>query len=95
MPILFDIETDFLYLKGYQKGYEQGFKIGYERGLQIGFKKWENHKNGMLVEKLILESRLNNQQIAKFVEVTEAFVLSIQKHLIKEGKLKSNVLKDK
>ena len=86
MPILFDIETDFLYLKGYQKGFEQG--------LQIGIEKWTYRKNAMLIEKLILEGRLNKKQIAEFVEVTEAFVLSIQKRLIKEGKLKSNVLKD-
>ena len=83
MPILFDIETDFLYLKGFEKG------------LQIGIEKWKNHKNAMLVEKFLIESLLDTKRIAEFVEVTEAFVLSIQNRLIKEGKLKSETLKDK
>ena len=55
---------------------------------------WKYRKDAMLVEKLILERRLNNQEIAEFVEVTQAFVLSIQKRSMKEGKLKSNALKD-
>jgi hypothetical protein len=41
-----------------------------------------------MVEKFLLESRLNIARIAEFVEVTEAFVISIQEQLIQEGTLK-------
>ncbi len=40
-----------------------------------------------MIEKLLLESNWTVAYIAEFVEETEAFVLSIQKRLIQEGKL--------
>ena len=63
----------------------------YEKGIE----KEKLRKDTLMVEKFLLESRLNITRIAEFVEVTEAFVLSIQERLIQEGIIKRKIRKDK
>lgn len=81
MPISFDIdfEIDPFYLDGVQ--------VGEKKGLEKGLEKGEKKKATLMIEKLLLESNWTVAYIAEFVEETEAFVLSIQKRLIQEGKL--------
>ena len=52
-----------------------------------GVKKGEVKKAALLVENLLLESKLSIKRIAEFVDETETFVLSIKNRLIQEGKL--------
>lgn len=63
----------------------------YEKGIE----KEKLRKDTLMVEKFLLESRLNITRIAEFVEVTEAFVLSIQERLIQEGIIKRKIRKGK
>jgi hypothetical protein len=35
MPIIYDIESDYLYKKGFEKGLEKGIENGIENGLKI------------------------------------------------------------
>lgn len=51
-----------------------------------GVKKGEIKKAALLVENLLLESKLSIKRIAEFVDETETFVLSIKNRLIQEGK---------
>ena len=88
MPITYNIETDYLYQQGIEKGVKQGVEEGVEKGMEKGIEKGKHLKDTLLVEKFLLESILETQRIAEFVEVTEAFVLSIKNRLIQEGKLK-------
>ena len=73
MPVLFDVDfsDDELYLDG----------------IEVGEKKGEKKKATLLIEKLLLSRNASLQYIADFVEETEAFVLSIKRRLIQEGKL--------
>ena len=34
MPIIFDIEKDTLYKKGFEKGFKEGFKKGFKEGIK-------------------------------------------------------------
>ena len=72
MPLTFDIDMqiDPIYLDG----------------VKDGVKKGEIKKAALLVENLLLESKLSIKRIAEFVDETETFVLSIKNRLIQEGK---------
>ena len=59
----------------------------YLDGVKDGVKKGEVKKAALLVENLLLESKLSIKRIAEFVDETETFVLSIKNRLIQEGKL--------
>jgi hypothetical protein len=73
MPILFDIDfkDDQLYLEGREEGREQGVKE------TILF----------MIENLLMQNENSIKSIAKISDQTEAFVLSIKRRLIQEGKL--------
>ena len=73
MPLTFDIDMqiDPIYLDG----------------VKDGVKKGEVKKAALLVENLLLESKLSIKRIAEFVDETETFVLSIKNRLIQDGKL--------
>ena len=73
MPLTFDIDMqiDPIYLDG----------------VKDGVKKGEIKKAALLVENLLLESKLSIKRIAEFVDETETFVLSIKNRLIQDGKL--------
>jgi hypothetical protein len=58
-----------------------------------GVEKGEKNTKTLMVQKLLLERRRTVKYIAELVEVAEAFVLSIQKTLIQEGKLLNHTKK--
>ena len=81
MPIIIDIETDYLY----KKGFEKGFKIGFEKGFKIGFEKettkkdYENKYN--FVMSLFQNSDFSDEKIALIASVDIAFVEKIKLEL--------------
>jgi hypothetical protein len=89
MPLIYDIdiENDPIYLDGIEKGIEKGIELGEEKG--------ELKKATLLIEKMLISDKLSIKRIADFVEESEAFVMSIQKQLIEEGKIIVSLKKKK
>jgi predicted transposase YdaD len=81
MPVLFDIDfkNDPFYLEGRVEGHEEGRVEGHEEGVKetIIF----------MIENLLIQNENSIKSIAKISDQTEAFVLSIKRRLIQEGKL--------
>lgn len=71
MPITYDIETDYLYNKGIEKGIERGILKGIES------------KTEMFVLRLLSETDMSNEQIAKLADVGVNFVEELNKTLDK------------
>lgn len=69
MPINYDIETDYLYQKG--------FEVGYKRGLEIARKKLLEKR----IEKLLVSKLLSPEQIAETFKVSLKHVLQIKQRL--------------
>ena len=74
-----DAETDYFYLKGKEKGKEEGIEEGIEKGIDLERK--------TVVANLLLENTFSVEKIANIANVSESFVIEIQKEL-KMGKKK-------
>jgi hypothetical protein len=62
MPIHYDIETDALYLRGTQKGFERGIE----------------NNNYIFVTNLLLDTEFDDAKIARLANVTLAFVQTVK-----------------
>ena len=69
MPITYDIENDYLYLKGI------------ERGIECGALRKENEEKYLSVKNILLETDFDSIKIAKLVRVTIEFVEKIKSEL--------------
>jgi hypothetical protein len=77
MPVLFDIDfkKDPLFLDGREEGREEGIELGVKKQATL------------TIENLLMQKAFSINSIANISNQTEAFVLSIKRKLIKEGKL--------
>jgi hypothetical protein len=77
MPVLFDIDfkNDPFYLEGHVEGREEGIELGVKKQATL------------TIENLLMQKIFSVDSIANISNQTEAFVLSIKRRLIQEGKL--------
>ena len=79
MPVTYDLKTDVRFVQGQ----EQGIELERKRNEQEKLK-----RDTALIENLLLNSTLTTSRIAKFVDVPESIVQTIEERLIKAGKIK-------
>jgi predicted transposase YdaD len=92
MPITYNIETDYLYLRGTEKGIEKGIEKGMERGIEKGMERGiekgrivEREQNMlMFVTNLILNSDFDDFKIAQLSSSTLDFVRKIRNDITKD-----------
>jgi hypothetical protein len=77
MPVLFDIDfkNDPIYLEGHEEGLEEGIELGVKK------------QATSTIEILLMQKTFSISSIANISNQTEAFVLSVKRRLIQEGKL--------
>jgi hypothetical protein len=73
MPIHYEIETDGLYLEGFEKGFKIGFDQGYKIGIEIGIER-SNFNN---VLRMLLQKKYTINDIMVALDVTEAFIKKV------------------
>ena len=85
MSITYDVETDYLFLQGQEKG----MKIGEEKGMKIGEEKakLKAQKKQILSIIKMLQKQVQPDLIADFLALEESYVLAIQKELLQEKKI--------
>ena len=83
MPITYDIETDYLYLRGEAKGVAKGEARGEAKGEARGKIKGEIKKS-ILGTKKMLDKQFDILLITELLDLEEAFVLQIQKELAEQ-----------
>ena len=85
MSITYDVETDYLFLQGQEKG----MKIGEEKGMKIGEEKAKLKAQKKQILSLIkmLQKQVQPDLIADFLALEESYVLAIQKELLQEKKI--------
>ncbi len=76
MPITYDVETDYLYLQGKQKGESEGIEQGIERG---------KLKKSILAIRNMLQKDFELSLIAEILSVEKEFITQIQEELKQEN----------
>jgi predicted transposase YdaD len=83
MAIIYDVEKDVLYKKGEELGLKKGEELGLKKGEELGLKKGEElglKKTKIQgVQKALAQKILTLAQIADLFEVSEEFILKVQR----------------
>ena len=79
MPITYDVETDYLYLQGKQKGESEGLEKGLEQGIEQG-----KLKNSILAIRNMLQKGFDTALITEILSVEDTFIAQIQLELKQE-----------
>ena len=74
MPVEFDIETDYVFLRGKEAGIKQGVVEGREEGREEG----EKAEKRRLIVNMLRSGQLTDQQIATFADVSVAYVEKVR-----------------
>jgi predicted transposase YdaD len=80
MPIHYDIETDYLYLQGLEKGIARGMEKGVKEGIEKGIEKERlkaEHEKFTIAEKM-LKAGLPAPQVAEFLNLSLDLVKQIE-----------------
>ena len=74
MPVEFDIETDYVFLRGKEAGIKQGVVEGLKEGREEG----EKAEKRRLIVSMLRSGQLTDQQIATFADVPIAYVEKVR-----------------
>ena len=74
MPVEFDIETDYVFVRGKEAGIKQGVVEGLKEGKEEG----EKAEKRRLIINMLRSGQLTNQQIATFADVSMAYVEKVR-----------------
>ncbi len=68
MPIIYDIEKDALYRRGFKKGFEQGLKKAFENGVDQGLLTIKYLKAGKTIQETALLTKVPKKMVRKIKE---------------------------
>jgi len=85
LSLNYDIETDALYLEGFEAGFKIGFEIGFQVGVELALKKGSEQYKYEITARLLRSGDFKKETIALVAGADIAFVLQVEQDLLKDG----------
>jgi predicted transposase YdaD len=97
MPIVYDIQTDYLFLKGIEKGIERGIERGIEKGIEQGIEKGVEkgiEKSQLLfIKSLLANTDFSDEKMALLVGCKLEIVQQVRNNLVIATPKRTKVVK--